>query len=249
VRALVDLLLPPRCLACGRVGAEPLCPGCDGRLVPDGEGHELAPGVVAVAPFAYADPLAAAIKRVKTDALRAGAAALAALLAPHLPTATPRTWVPAPAARRRRRGLDLPEHLAGRDAVRLLRATGERADHGHLGAAARRAGVVGAYAAVAPVPPAVVLVDDVRATGATLQAAAAALRGAGARRVLAVTLAAAPGRPSAAATPAGPRADAPGRRPPPRAPPGPPAGEPGRASPGASARSSRRPPARTAAPA
>lgn len=194
--AMLDLLVPPRCLACARTGTEPLCGACAALLEPDGEGYELAPGVVAVAAFTYADPIARAIKRVKTDALRAGARSLAGLL--DLPTGAPRTWVPAPLARRRRRGLDLPEVLAGPDAVRLLRATRSRADQPGLDAAGRRRSAIGAYIATGPSPTAVVLVDDVRATGATLLAAATALQAAGTRRVLCLTLAASPGPPSAA---------------------------------------------------
>ncbi|CAN5332884.1 hypothetical protein BH23ACT9_BH23ACT9_23300 [soil metagenome] len=195
---MIDLLLPPRCLACAVVGAEPLCADCTDLLEPDGEGHRLAEGIVAIAAFAYADPLAAAIKRVKTDALRRGGVALAGLLQPLLPVRTPRTWVPAPPGRRRHRGIDLPELLAGPAAIPLLRATRRRPDQPDLTAADRRAAAIGAYAALGSVPPAVVVVDDVRATGATLLAAATALREGGARRVLAVSVAASAGSPSAA---------------------------------------------------
>ncbi|MGI9018042.1 MAG: hypothetical protein ACR2HR_13215 [Euzebya sp.] len=194
--AALNLLIPPRCLACKRVGIEPLCHDCLHDLEPDEEGHELAPGVVAVSVYVYADPLATAIKRVKTDALRAGARGLATLLEPHVPPKTPRTWVPAPPRRRRRRGLDLPEILAGPAARALLVNTRTRIDQDRLDARGRRRSAVGSYAATATVPRAVVLIDDVRATGATLLAAATALRRAGAERVLALTLAASPGPPS-----------------------------------------------------
>lgn len=215
VPAVLDLLLPPRCLACAALLAPcrprppaPLCEACEAGLQPDGEGHVLAPGVVAVAAFAYADPLARAIKRVKTDALREGARALAGLVP--LPAAAVRTWVPAPPSRRRRRGLDLAQVLAGPGAHPLLASARRRPDQPDLDAAGRRAAAVGGYRAVGPVPPAVTLVDDVRATGATLLAAATALRGAGARRVLAVTLAASAGPPSAGGRPDPPAPRGPG---------------------------------------
>ncbi len=195
---LLDLLLPPRCLSCRRGGLEPLCDPCGDRLEPDGQPWVLAPGVVTVSPFVYDDPLSVAVKRVKTDALLAGARALRRLLDPHLPADVVRTWVPATPARRRRRGIDLPEVLAGPSARRLLVATGDRPDHGTADARTRLSGAVGGWVAVGRVPSTVVLVDDVRATGATLLAAATTLRAAGARRVLAVSLAASPGRPSAA---------------------------------------------------
>src|SRR5262249_5673377 len=53
----------------------------------------------------------------------------------------------------------------------------------------REANLRGAFTARAPVPPRVVLVDDVFTTGATLVAAARALIAAGAKEVSAVTFA------------------------------------------------------------
>lgn len=196
--SLLDLVIPPRCLACGAVGTEALCGPCALRLTEDGEGYQLDDGIVTAAAYVYDHPLATAIKRVKTDALRAGARGLAELFAPHLPIRAPRTWVPAPARRRRRRGLDLAEILAGPAAVRLLVPTRDRPDQAELDAALRRQSVTGGYAVTGPVPPSVVVIDDVRATGATLRAAGRALVAGGARRVAALTLAASPGRPSAA---------------------------------------------------
>ncbi|HVJ37669.1 MAG TPA: phosphoribosyltransferase family protein, partial [Stenotrophomonas sp.] len=52
-----------------------------------------------------------------------------------------------------------------------------------LQATARRRNVHGVFDSVAPVPPHVVLVDDVMTTGATLRSAARTLRQAGASRV------------------------------------------------------------------
>ena len=106
------------------------------------------------------------------------------------------TWAPTTVERRRRRGYDQSRLLAGSMAralglplVGLLVREGRVAQTGR-GRSERLDGV--AFRTVRSSPDSVLLVDDVRTTGATLAAAAAALRAVGARRVCAVTAAATP---------------------------------------------------------
>jgi predicted amidophosphoribosyltransferase len=191
---LLDLLLPDRCAACGAPRATGLCPPCtvaaDALALADLGRTLLAPGVLAVAAYRYDAVVAAAIRGVKVHGATAGAKALGDLLRTRirLPPA-PLTWVPSTPRRVRERGADVARLLAGGDAVPLLRRTRERPDQTTLDAAARRRSPDGSFTALARVPSAVVLVDDVRTTGATARAAALALQGGGARRVLVVTLA------------------------------------------------------------
>ena len=112
------------------------------------------------------------------------------------PAAAIVTAVPPDADRGLRRGHhpagQLARELGGRWEVPvselLTRVRVARRQRG-LSRAARRRNVAGMFRARGPVPPRVILVDDVYTTGATASAAASALRKAGARRVHVVTFA------------------------------------------------------------
>ncbi len=157
-------------------------------------GVQLAPGVRAVGAFAYDGVIAAALRAVKAGAQHDAARGLGRLLVTELALPPPGsglavTWVPTSTRKLRERGVDVARLLAPPGATRLLRQIGERPDQTDLDASARRASPAGCFIAIHAPPPAVVLIDDVRTTGATALAAATALRHAGARRVLVATLA------------------------------------------------------------
>ncbi|HEY9444623.1 MAG TPA: phosphoribosyltransferase family protein, partial [Gemmatimonadales bacterium] len=105
--------------------------------------------------------------------------------------------IPLGARRLAERGYNQSERLAAALAQRvdgvvradLLRRTRDTRTQTALTPEAREANVAGAFEAIGRPPACVVLVDDVFTTGATLSAAATALRAAGAERVEAVTFA------------------------------------------------------------
>jgi predicted amidophosphoribosyltransferase len=214
VRALVDVLLPERCLACG-AGEELLCPGCRAGLVRLGgtlcaccgsptawpvarcgecAGRRLsfASARAAVAYEGAARTFVAAWKERGLFRLAALAADLVVDVVPR-PAAEALAWVPADPDRSRWRGVNTAEGLARALARRweipvapLLTRSRRLPRQRGLSRAARRANVRGAFAS-ASAPSVVAVVDDVYTTGATAAAAATALRRAGARTVHVVT--------------------------------------------------------------
>jgi len=204
----LDLIYPPRCVACRRAG-EWLCAGClaQVRFLPPERRAGAFGAVDGAASAAYSEgPLREAIHGFKYEGARALAPLLgemlyAGWLAARLPG---EVVVPVPLhpRRLRERGYNqsqlLARELARLAGLRLDDRTLRRERHTRpqvtLNAAERRANVEGAFGCgPALAGEAVLLVDDVFTTGATLAACAAALKAAGARSVWALTLARAPG--------------------------------------------------------
>lgn len=217
--ALLDLAYPPRCAACREPsGGDPFCTACAEGLLdaPPGclrcglPGPDLACGACQASPPAfdavqagglYGGPLAEAIQGLKYQGRAAAARPLGGWLAARVRLPPGALVAPVPLARRRRleRGYDQAALLAGhlaraagaplaRRALRRIRETPPQVGRTR---AARARNVAGAFQA----DPALVagrdlvLVDDVVTTGATADAAAEALRLAGARSITVVALA------------------------------------------------------------
>lgn len=217
-------LLPSTCLLCGAAGmrALDLCAGCLSDLARNEPAcatcalplphAAIACGacmrkpprfIAAFAPYRYAYPIDGLIQRLKFGGDLAAGRVLATLLARALPQDWPAmdVLVPLPLARRRlrERGANQTHELAralpwplDRHALQRVRETEAQT---HLDAAQRRANVRNAFLADARVKGrAVVLLDDVITTGATVRSAARALRRAGAREVRVLAVARAPRR-------------------------------------------------------
>ena len=194
--SVLDLFLPPTCAVCGTV-ADGLCGSCATAL-PAAPVRTPPPGVDHAAALAAhaggARQVVAALKfHQHRDALAVLGPAMAAL-AREFPGDGPDVvvWAATTAARRRRRGADQAELLAA-EVARWLDRPCQGLLHRRAGAAQSGRGRAErlegpAYSVRGSVPPHVLVVDDVWTTGATLMAAAGALRDAGATRVDAVTI-------------------------------------------------------------
>ncbi len=193
-RGIVELLAPSRCVGCEQPSSSVFCSACEALVERSSSSSTV---------FHYGGPVADAIHRYKYRGRSDLSRALGSLMADAV-----RVWagrvdavVPVPLhwRRRRSRGYDQAALLAKPVArslgvplwargLRRVRATQSQVDLPHH---QRQANVMGAFVAFRlPKAERVLLVDDVRTTGATLRSAAGALRGGGISEVRTFVLAA-----------------------------------------------------------
>lgn len=204
--AALSLVFPTWCAGCDALDTT-LCAVCAARLVPAVRERSL-DGLTVHSGLVF-DGVAARVLRAakedgRTPLLRALAPALAAAASAGLAQAPagPTAIVPIPAspAAMRRRGYRVVEVIAGHAGLpvhRLLRTSGATLDQRRLGLAERARNVDERMRAGDARGRAVLIVDDVVTTGATLREAARALIAAGAVVIGAATVASTPRKGSA----------------------------------------------------
>lgn len=213
--SFVDRFVPARCLACRRLTEHkgPLCVGCRAeicwiedacpRCALPGHAGRGCPAVLwdfdlAWAAVAYGGPVPALVRAVKDRAARPALELMAAAIVARAPEEMldrSVTLIPVPADqwRSRRRGTDhallLADAVAARSGQAVLSALTRSHTSRQAGSSrSRRLGrEMGMATRAGPPPDRVVLVDDVHTTGATLGAAAKALRHEGTGQIAAMT--------------------------------------------------------------
>ncbi|MCY3910178.1 MAG: ComF family protein [bacterium] len=192
------MLFSQLCAGCGGPGPSP-CRRCTAEMRAVGEMVPLYPLSGLWAVFAYIGAGREMLARLKYRNQRSCVRWLASAMAMALPeglVVDAVTWAPTSSKRRRKRGFDQAELLAralscetGVPVVNLLKRVDEAGQTGRNRSQRFRAPV---FDTRRPPPRAVLVVDDVITTGATLQSAAQSLLGAGAERVDAVVAGATP---------------------------------------------------------
>ena len=209
MRVILDLMLPPACAACGSVGAL-VCSAClrAARPASDPACRFVAPDpaiaigqdlTLALAAFAFEGPIRRALARLKYEGASRLAGPLATAASPPLNVlleitgAVPFVPVPVHRERLRERGYNQAELIAramgatvGLPVIDRLERVRPTTKQHRLDRAARLANLRSAFsvrAAPTTMPGAVVVVDDIVTTTATLEACASVLRSAGVREV------------------------------------------------------------------
>jgi ComF family protein len=202
LKRIADTVFPyiPGCVVCGvEQGVDAyLCPGC----AADMERNRAKPGCAgahgAFSAYQYAGPAKALVRRYKYNGDRWLAAFMADTMIGALgPVAFDFVChVPLHERRRAARGFDQAAELAARIAAQAgkphvcaLRRVRNTRTQTRLSVGERQENMRGAFESVYPVSGRVLLVDDVLTTGATAEAAAAALMSTGAQSVAVLTFA------------------------------------------------------------
>ena len=209
MQAILDLMLPPACAACGSAGAL-LCSAClrAARPASDPACRFIAPDPaiaigqdlsLALAAFAFEGPIRRALARLKYEGASRLAGPLAKAATPMLNVlleitgAVPLVPVPVHRERRRERGYNQAELIAramgsavGLPVIDRLERVRPTTKQHRLNRAARLANLRAAFSvrtAATSMPAAVIVVDDIVTTTATLEACASVIRSAGVREV------------------------------------------------------------------
>ena len=198
--SLLDLIFPPRCEVCRKLGDEALCPECFNQVA------FMKPALGIFSATKYEGVVRQAIQRLKFERRKRLAEPLGVLLikyVTHTPLLNMReidAFIPVPLHPRRRklRGFNQAELLAGFLAryydtplVNALERTKETLPQFELPRATRLENVKGAFKVADPravYNKRVLLVDDIYTTGATIAECSKSLMIAGSKRVEVLTL-------------------------------------------------------------